>query len=125
MSHVDQKSLGYIVIFEEGFSLHEDDAKEVRIEWPAIGKIVAFKEDLLTFDLVCLEFHLVAGDKIVELNEDTKGFWELVEKLKAVFPDSDQAWESKVLKPAYSRNPFTIYEKQRQMPRQSFDCAQD
>ena len=35
----------------------------------------------------------------------------MMKRVKEVFPDSKQDWESVVIKPAFERNPTIIYER--------------
>jgi hypothetical protein len=45
----------------------------------------------------------------VVVNDDVGEFWALVNRVKEVFPDSDQEWEEQVVKPAFARNATVIY----------------
>ena len=57
------------------------------------------------------EFQLVGKDEVFEVNDDVGGFWDLVKRVKEVFPDSDHEWEDSVVKPAFARNANVIYER--------------
>ena len=100
----------WIAFTSEGFELRKAESLVGGVEWSEIRKIVAFKRDLVTTDAVCLEFHLVGRDGVFEVNDDVGGFWELVGRVKEVFPGSDQDWEATVVRPAFARNARVIFE---------------
>jgi len=105
------KILERIVLREDGFDLFRNDRRKGGLWWRDVSKIVAFKDDLLTYDLVCLEFFLQSKGQVFEVNDDVEGFWAMVERIKEVFPHSNQTWEASVLKPAFARNVTVIYER--------------
>jgi len=92
-----------------GFTLHSGEANAASINWLDVRRIVAFKRDLGTSDIVCLEFLLPTGT--FEVNDDVGGFWDLAQRIKDVFPDSDQEWEVRVVKPAFAENRSVIYQR--------------
>src|SRR5687768_14351821 len=49
------------------------------MEWSAVQEVATFKKDLLTTDLICLEF--IAGDRRVLVHEEIDGWEGLVEAL--------------------------------------------
>lgn len=101
----------WIAFTSEGFELRKAESLVGGIKWAEIRKIVAFKRDLVTSDIVCLEFHLLGTDQVFEVNDDVGGFWDLVRRLKEVFPSSDQEWEAAVIRPAFARNARLIFER--------------
>lgn len=101
----------WIAFTEGGFDLRADTSTVGDVKWNEVQKILAFKRDMVTTDLVCLEFQLVGKDEAFEVNDDVGEFWDLVKRVKDVFPDSDQEWEEQVVKPAFSRNATVIYSR--------------
>lgn len=101
----------WIAFTSEGFELRKAESLVGGVEWSEIRKIIAFKRDLVTSDVVCLEFHLVGKDEVFEVNDDVGGFWDLARRVKEVFPGSDQEWEESVVKPAFARNARVIFER--------------
>lgn len=51
-----------ITTTDDGFSV--DSKPQLAMEWKDIKKIVAFKRDLFTLDLICLGFHHHDGTRI-------------------------------------------------------------
>jgi hypothetical protein len=100
-----------VILKTEGFALYRGSAIKGGVDWREIDKITVFKEDLLTYDVVCMEFMLGAKNEVFEVNDDVEGFWGLVKRIKEVFPTSRQDWEAVVLKPAFDRNPTVVYER--------------
>ena len=101
-----------IILTDDGFDLFSGDTRKYGVLWSEVDKVEAFKEDLLTYDLICMEFIVGAKDMVYPINEEVEGFWEMVRRIKVVFPSSKQDWEAVVMKPAFARNPTVIYERQ-------------
>ena len=95
----------------DGFELYRGASEKGRVAWNQVDKIFAFKEDLVTYDLVCMEFIIKEKNEVFEVNDEVEGFWEMVERIKEAFPSSLQEWEAVVVKPAYARNPTLVFER--------------
>ena len=106
-----EESPARIVLREDGFDLYQAEVINSGVLWSEVDKISAFKRDLVTYDLVCIEFVIGAKDSLIEVNDDVEGFWEMVGRLKEIFPDSQQDWELSVIKPAFELCETVIYEK--------------
>lgn len=104
-------SPAWIAFTRDEFELRKGEAFVGGVKWREIRKIVAFKRDLVTSDAVCLKFHLVGQDEVLQVNDDVGGFWDLARRVKEVFPDSDQEWEAMVVKPAFARSTRVIFER--------------
>jgi len=100
-----------IVLTDDGFELYSGDDLKYRVLWNEVDRIEAFKEDLITYDMVCMEFIVGAQDMVYPLNDEVDGFWEMVKRVKEVLPTSRQDWEAAVVKPAFARNPTVIYQR--------------
>jgi hypothetical protein len=99
------------VLREDGFDLYEGENYKGGVIWAEVEKIVAFKRDMVTFDLVCLGFIIPGKKEIFEINDDLRGYQDIVKRIKESFPDSRQDWESAVVRPAFARNTTTIYQR--------------
>jgi hypothetical protein len=102
-----------IDITARGFDVYEGDRQVASVAWDDVDEIVAFKRDMLTWDLVCLEFVLRGRDRACEVNDDAAEFWNLVKHVKEVFPESVQDWERLVVKPAFATNLTVIFKRTR------------
>jgi len=94
---------------EIGVRYIRDNVEESKFEWKDCRKIVTYKDDLLTTDLICLEFEL--NDKKVFLaHEEQNGFQQLLGTLNAAFPSIDENWYAEVMQPAFETNFTILYE---------------
>lgn len=100
-----------IILKDDGFDLYSGDRLKGGVLWREVDKIAVFKEDLITYDMVCMEFIIGAKNEVFEVNDEVEGFWEMVKRVKEALPTSQQDWEAVVVKPAFARNPTVIYER--------------
>jgi hypothetical protein len=100
-----------IVLGDDGFDLYTGDHLKYRVLWNEVDRIDVFKEDLVTYDMVCMEFIVRSKDMVFPVNDEVEGFWEMVNRVKEVLPTSRQDWEAVVIKPAFARNHTVIYER--------------
>ena len=95
-----------------GFSVERVGLASTRIAWGSIQLVEAFKQDILTVDLLCLRFDL-DGESIV-VHEEQPGWQELVnvlpEKL-AGFPPFMQ-WLGGVALPPFAENRVRLFASQ-------------
>lgn len=82
------------------------------IAWPRIQRVTAFKRDLITTDCICLLFAL-DDETGIELDEDMKGWAELLEAIPNLLPGCKplSEWIFDVSSPAFATNPTIIYAK--------------
>jgi hypothetical protein len=100
-----------IVLRDDGFGLYQNKELKGELRWSEVVTATASKKNLVAFDLICLEFQLADGSSFV-VNDDARGFWELVEEGKRALAGSRQDWESAVLQAPSSQTPVTIYRRQ-------------
>jgi hypothetical protein len=113
-----QKSREYhleISFDSTGFSLKspKDPGKKLdAISWSKIERVTAFKRDLITTDCICLLFALADG-RCVELNEEMKGWPELVESMTNCLPGCKPLsdWIFDVASPAFATNLTEVYSR--------------
>ena len=93
-----------IRLTEQGFEVVRGNASIVSIAWTEIQRIVGYKRDLMTTDVICFAFYLsdIGENSNFEINEEMKGFEELAKKLRTIFPTFDGDWWNKVAKPAFA-----------------------
>ena len=65
-----------IVLSEDGFELYKGEQFKGRVLWSQVDKIEAYKADLITYDLVCVEFFIGAKNEIFAVDEEVEEFWE-------------------------------------------------
>lgn len=88
------------------------------IKWADIERLQAYKADLLTTDEICID--LTYDNKTITITEETKGWYQVIEKFKTTLPSINNNWETSVLEKPFEYNLTTIYERaDRQMPSKS------
>lgn len=97
----------------DGFSVKslKDPGKKLdAISWSKIKRVTAFKRDLLTTDCVCL-FFATGDESCIELNEEMKGWLELLDSLPNCLPGCKplSEWIYRVTLPAFATNMTEIY----------------
>lgn len=102
-------NLGFDIELKDGFH---------SIKWTDIERIQAYKVDLLTTDEVCIE--ITNDNKILMISEETKGWYQFIDKLKSKLSPTCDNWEALVLEKPFEYNLTTIYERaDRKMPSKS------
>jgi hypothetical protein len=102
-------SFGFFIDLKDGFH---------SIKWADIERMQAYKVDLLTIDEICID--ITFDNKTIIITEETKGWYQFIEKLKSAFTLKNNNWETLVLKNAFEYNFTIIYEREdRKMPLKS------
>ena len=102
-------NLGFDIDLKDGFH---------SIKWTDIERLQAYKVDLLTTDEICID--IIFDNKTIIVTEETKGWYQFIEKLKSSLPQTNDNWEDLVFKNPFEYNLTTIYERaDREMPSKS------
>lgn len=107
-------------IFNYNASGFDIDLKDgfYSIKWTDVERIQAYKADLLTTDEVCID--ITFNNKTIIVTEETKGWYQFIDKLKLSLPLTNDNWEAVVLDTPFEYNLTTIYERaDRKMPLKS------
>jgi hypothetical protein len=83
-SFFKKKNLGLILTKKNGFEAELKGDRQ-KVEFDKICKITAFKWDMLTTDLICLEIE--SDQRVCIVNEDMEGFTELCKVLHKILPN--------------------------------------
>jgi hypothetical protein len=75
-----------IVLRDDGFDLYSGDHLKYQILWNEVDRIEVFKKDLITSDIVCMEFIVRAKNLIYPVNDEVEGFWDMVKRLRCCRP---------------------------------------
>jgi hypothetical protein len=113
------------------FGVIEHDASKLRLsrtssdgsaqaweaEWPEVSRVVAYKRDALTHDVVALAF-LLKGRTGIDVHEDMEGWEGLLNKLPEYLPGCQafEQWFLAVAFPAFAMNPTDIYRREEPAP---------
>ena len=85
-----------------------------RFSWREVSRILGFKRDLYSVDMICIAF--VLRDTTVEINEEMEGFESIVRGFEAHFPGLKTEWWNTVAFPPFATNWTTIWEGSRVNP---------
>jgi hypothetical protein len=93
-------ALGFDVDLKDGFH---------SIMWTDIERLQAYKADLLTTDEIYID--ITFDNKTIIITEETKGWYQFINKAKSALPLTNDNWESLVLETPFEYNLTTIYER--------------
>ena len=82
----------------------------VRLPWPEVTRVVAYKRDLFAYDCICL-FVARADGTGIELNEEMLGWTDLCKTLPRLLIGclAFEEWFVPVAFPAFAANPTELY----------------
>ncbi|MET0250997.1 MAG: hypothetical protein ABW203_02360 [Novosphingobium sp.] len=103
-----RRNVAELALADAGFRLRHG-SHSASVGWAQIERIVAYKRDLFTYDLLCLLIQTTAG--IVEIHEDMEGY-ATVEAAMADALQLGSEWKLAVLFPAFAGNPTTIFARE-------------
>jgi hypothetical protein len=98
-----------------GFSVgpvRKEDVSPVGMKWTDVQRVIAFKEDWLTVDCICLAF-VDRDDHAIQVHEEMKGWQELVEALPESLPGCKpwSEWFTEVSFPAFATNLIQLFDR--------------
>jgi hypothetical protein len=98
---IDERGLRRTTFFSDG------STNSAAMKWTEISRIVAFKEDLFAYDLLCIALTDPNGTIIVD--EEMEGFDEMIRALPLRVPGvpAVEDWWLGVIQPAFATN-FTV-----------------
>ncbi len=99
----------HIKIEYDSIVLEKDESAVISILVSEIESVKVFKRDLITEDLICMEF--TTENSKCELNEEMKGWNDFVSTLPNVLPNCDivDNWFPKVTETPFETNEVEIY----------------
>ena len=103
-----QEDTGPFLYNEGGLTYKAEDGAG-SIKWEDILRIVAFKLDRLTYDIICLRLYWDGGDLCI--SEDEPGWYQFINRLSSALP-LVQGWEERVTLPPFETNETLVYQKQ-------------
>jgi hypothetical protein len=92
-----------------GFTILEDEKPKVRAEWSRVREIFAYKDDLWSYDEICIGFRFNDAGDYWWVGESYIGYREFRENLKVRFPEILTDWFSDVAFPAFAQNRTTLW----------------
>jgi len=109
-SHRRKEDLSLSVTSDE-VRLLKDGTEVWRFRWDSVTRIIAYKRDLFTIDLICLDFFVESQQLTYPTHEEMKGFLELYDQMHRIIPSIGESWWSEVAFPAFATNEKVLYEK--------------
>lgn len=99
-----------IRVVEGGVTLLDGDRPCWRFAWGEVREVVAFKRDLITTDLVCLDFKVAGGWVVV--HEEFEGWSDLIEMMGRHLPIDPPDWFPTVIHPAFAPNVRVLFRRE-------------
>lgn len=91
--------------------LLKDGAEVWRFRWDEVTRIVTYKRDLFSVDLICLDFFVESQQLTYTTHEEMQSFRDLCEQMQHSFPSIGEGWWSEVAFPAFATNEKILYDK--------------
>ena len=93
---------------DEGFEIVLESSRE-KVRWASIERIIAYKVDLFTTDLICLDIEF--NGKKLTISEEVPGWFQFIKKVSSTLSGIPKNWEIQVANPPFQANCTTIYLK--------------
>jgi hypothetical protein len=99
-----------------GIGVSVDPAAEYDVgpglEWSTVVEVRALKRDMLTTDLMCLQF-VTSGGQVLEVHEEMACWSDLLDGLPGLLPGSmnRQQIYAAVMQPAFTVNETVVYRR--------------
>ena len=104
-----------IAVGPEGVTVSSNSKRQIvntpcSIGWAEFDRIVVYKRDRMTVDDICMAFQ-AAGDTVLEVSEDMKGWASLIGALSDYldYVVDAESWFADVVRPAFEPCTTTIY----------------
>jgi hypothetical protein len=99
-----------LIVTGEGVELSDCSTQHTvwNVEWNAISRILAWKQDMGIYDNICLTFSRFNRDEVLTCDEDSEGWPHLLDELARRY-SLDPGWWSKVAFPAFETNLMVLW----------------
>jgi len=88
---------------ESGIALFVNNQTIWRIAWTDIKEIFGYKDDVVTYDIICIGFRISDEGLWCRMDEQMSGYHEVVSELERRFTLKEGWWQH-VAYPAFERN---------------------
>ena len=110
-NQLEDPDLGSLLADDASLKLAPTNGSIITIAWTSIVEIRAFKKDLLTTDLVCLELHINGVEGVYVIHEEMAGYQRAVEAMERFLPGFTTDCCQSVVFPAFETNYRTVWKK--------------
>jgi hypothetical protein len=100
-----------LCVADEAIALFANGKETWRFRWETVTKIETYKCDLLTTDMICLDFVIESQQLTYHTHDEMQDFDVLCSQLRRHFPSVAQDWWSQVAFPAFATNHRVLYER--------------
>ncbi len=97
--------------YEEQYFKVQLEDKIHLVNWNSIKTILAYKLDVITVDIICLEI-FCENDLIIQINEETKGWYQFIKTTKKQFSKISKSWDVDIIQPPFERNLTLVYDRE-------------
>jgi hypothetical protein len=98
-----------VICDESGFTVVDDGKTLARVAWAEVLEIFAYKQDLLTMDMICLGFRVKDDGTFRVVSEEDLGYKEFLAELPRRFSGLRTDWFETVAYPAFATNRTTLW----------------
>ena len=100
-----------LIITDVGVRLLKRDNEVWAFRWEDVTRVETYKRDLLSVDMICLDFSVEAQQFVYPTHDEMDGFDTLCRELARYFPSVPEDWWSDVAFPAFATNHRVLYQK--------------
>jgi hypothetical protein len=83
---------------------------DLHVDLDEVRRVVMYKRDEWTTDLVCCEIWLLAAEARVTLHEEMRGFEDAMSLLETL-PGFRKDWRDQVIQPPFASNLTVVFER--------------
>jgi len=94
-----------------GFVISQDDTELAYVRWESVAEIVVWKNDLFSYDEICIGFRLQEDDRIHIITESDQGYSGIQSELVRHFDGVSDDWWRDVAFPPFAENMATIWKR--------------
>ncbi len=94
-----------------GFSAVWRDEHVEQQKWSEVERIITYKVDCFTYDMIWLAFERRGHDEAIQIPEEAEGFADLMAAVGKTFPEIYPEWYFTVMQPAFAENFTVLYER--------------
>lgn len=107
-SHAEKRQ---ILHGENGFEIVASGCCLFQVAWSDVREIIAFKEDLFSYDEICVGFRVKDEDAYRIVTEEYLDFDDLLRELRYRFPGIPIDWFADVVFPAFAPNGTVLWRR--------------
>ena len=93
----------------DGYTVLRDGVFQVQGRWSEVREVFAYKDDLFSYDEICIGFRHADDGSYWWVGEGFTGYPAFLQELEARFPEMRRDWFSEVAIPAFARNQTTLW----------------